>query len=204
MGIVRPREAFRIPPPTPSICVVTRAPGEEGVGAAGGRVQLCYLFIHLRLCFFCLFVGCFFGSWLARFRQSFPACFSVFTNSSRYFLCVPSLLNCCGIRHSSSSFVLVLFSFFFLAFCSSFALSYSRFVFCFVFFPSRSRKSCGERETERGVFLHLVMDWSFVVDCEAQIMAWGRGRGESEEKGWIASGYDPRSFSVTASWSARV
>jgi hypothetical protein len=35
-------------------------------------------------------------------------------------------------------------------------------------------------------------------------MAWGRGRGGSEEKGWISSGYDPRSFSVTASWSARV
>ncbi len=28
-------------------------------------------------------------------------------------------------------------------------MSSSRFVFCFVFLPSRSRKSCGERESSR-------------------------------------------------------
>ncbi len=147
MGVVRPREAVRIPP-TPSICVVTRAPGEGGPEEGGGGcTTLCYLFINFRLWFFCLFV-CLLVVFSEADSHVFVSPFQLAFPCPRCFLCVPRFSI---VAEFNIPLPCLFWSFFFfvIAFCSSFALSSSRFVFCFVFFPSRSRKSCGERERER-------------------------------------------------------
>jgi hypothetical protein len=200
MGVVCSREAFRIPP-TLSICVVTRAPVE--VGGEGTTLLLVYLFSSV-FSFVRSFVGCFFGSWLARFRQSFPPCLSVFTDSARYFLCVPRFSI---VAEFDILLPRLFWSFFFsfLAFYSSFALS-SSFV---LWFSRRGVENRVDREKEREgcVFLLLVMDWSFVVDCEAQIRSWleeDAEEGVKKKAESLLAMIHPRSFSVTASWSARV
>jgi hypothetical protein len=151
MGVVRPREAFRIPP-TPSICVVTRAPREWGWGE-GTTLLLVYLVSSVSFLFVCLLVVFF-----RKLTRTFSSVLSSF--AFPYLLTVVAVFfvyRASQLLRDSTFLFLVCFGPFFsllsarLLHCLPLV---SYFVLCFS--RPRSRQSCGERE--RGVFLLLVMD----------------------------------------------